>query len=74
MYCVLLALLRFTRDMLPYWYRQMIHNKMGRTFQRGQGGDNLVYKHEKFFILGHFQTGYHPVLNIRLGPVIDQAG
>ena len=44
----------------------MIHNKMGRSFQRGQGGDSLVYKHEKFFILGNFQTGYHPILNIRL--------
>merc|ERR1711884_190781 len=32
---------RFTRDMLPYWYKQMIENKQGRTFQRGKGGKNL---------------------------------
>ena len=56
---------RFTRDMLPYWYKQMIENSQGRTFQRGQPGDNLVYKHEKFFIMGHFDNGYHPVINIR---------
>ena len=56
---------RFTRDMLPYWYKQMIENSQGRTFQRGQPGDNLVYKHEKFFIIGHFDNGYHPVFNIR---------
>ena len=56
---------RFTRDMLPYWYKQMIDNKQGRTFQRGQPGHNLVYKHEKFFIIGHFDNGYHPVINIR---------
>ena len=24
---------RFTRDMLPYWYNQMISHKLGRTFQ-----------------------------------------
>ena len=24
---------RFTRDMLPYWYNQMINHKLGRTFQ-----------------------------------------
>ena len=24
---------RFTQDMLPYWYNQMIGHKLGRTFQ-----------------------------------------
>ena len=56
---------RFTRDMLPYWYKQMIENKQGRAFQRGKGGKNLVYKHEKFFVIGNFETGYHPTINIR---------
>ena len=32
---------RLTRDMLPYWYDQMISRKLGRTFQRGgEGGAN----------------------------------
>ena len=56
---------RFTRDMLPYWYKQMIEHKQGRTFQRGVGGGHLVYKHEDFFAIGEFGTGYHPLLNIR---------
>ena len=56
---------RFTRDMLPYWYKQIIENKQGRSFQRGVGGGHLVYKHEDFFVIGEFGTGYHPVLNIR---------
>ena len=51
--------------MLPYWYKQMIENTQGRSFQRGRPGENLVYKHEKFFIIGHFDPGYHPVINIR---------
>ena len=58
-------LFRFTRDMLPYWYKQMIENDQGRNFQRGMPGDSLVYKHEKFFIMGHFDNGYHPTINIR---------
>ena len=58
---------RFTRDMLPYWYKQMIENKQGRAFQRGGGGGHLVYKHEEFFVIGEFGTGYHPLLNIRYG-------
>ena len=56
---------RFTRDMLPYWYKQIIENKQGRSFQRGVGGGHLVYKHEDFFVIGEFGTGYHPLLNIR---------
>ena len=58
--------LRFSRDMLPYWYKQMIENQQGRTFQRGKGGENLIYKHEKFFVIGNFENGYHPIINIRL--------
>ena len=56
---------RFTRDMLPYWYKQIIENKQGRSFHRGVGGGHLVYKHEDFFVIGEFGTGYHPMLNIR---------
>ena len=52
--------------MLPYWYKQMIENQQGRTFQRGKGGENLIYKHEKFFVIGNFENGYHPIINIRL--------
>jgi len=59
---------RFSRDMLPYWYKQMIENKQGKTFQRGLGGDHLVYKHEQFFVIGEFERGYHPLLNISLMP------
>lgn len=59
---------RFTRDMLPYWYKQMIENDQGRNFQRGMPGDSLVYKHEKFFIMGHFDNGYHPTINISVMP------
>ena len=43
----------------------MISNKNGATFRRGNADEDLVYKHEKFFIIGHFGTGYHPFLNIR---------
>ena len=64
MYCFVFDI-RFSRDMLPYWYKQMIENKHGRNFQRGLPGSHLVYKHEKFFIIGHFDRGYHPVINIR---------
>ena len=56
---------RFTREMLAYWYKQMIENKQGTNFQRGTPGEDLVFKHEKFFIIGHFDKGYHPFLNIR---------
>jgi len=59
---------RFTRDMLPYWYKQIIENKQGRSFQRGVGGGHLVYKHEDFFVIGEFGTGYHPLLNISVMP------
>ena len=64
------TMVRFSRDMLPYWYKQMIENKQGRTFQRGKGGENLVYKHEKFFVIGNLGTGYHPIINIRCGVVV----
>merc|ERR1719341_2158609 len=46
----------------------MIENKQGRTFQRGVGGGHLVYKHEEFFVMGEFGTGYHPLLNISVMP------
>ena len=56
---------RFSRDMLPYWYKQMIGYQKGRSFQRGEGGENIVYKHEDIFVIGRFEKGYHPVLNVR---------
>ena len=56
---------QFSKDILPYWYQQIMANKKGRNFQRGLGGDHLVYKHSEFFIIGEFGTGYHPKLNIR---------
>jgi len=59
---------RFTRDMLPYWYNQMINHKLGRTFQRGREGESLTYKHEDFFVIADFSNGYHPVLNISVMP------
>ena len=62
---ITLTMSRFTRDMLPYWYKQMIENKQGRTFQRGKAGGVLLFKHERFFVIGNFGTGYHPIINIR---------
>ena len=56
---------RFRRDMMPYWYRQMIGYKKGRSFQRGEGGEDIVYKHQDMFVIAKFEAGYHPVLNIR---------
>ena len=55
----------FSRDMMPYWYRQMIGYEKGRSFQRGCGGKNIVFKHEEMFVIARFEQGYHPVLNIR---------
>ena len=55
----------FSRDMMPYWYRQMIGYKKGRLFQRGVGGEDIVFKHEDMFVIAKFEQGYHPVLNIR---------
>ena len=35
---------RLSRDMLPYWYDQMISRRLGRTFQRGgEGGPAILY-------------------------------
>ena len=59
---------KFTRDMLPYWYRRMYDGEPG-TFKRGQAGQSIVYKHQDVFILGHLQKDtYHPVLNISVMP------
>jgi len=59
---------KFSRDMLPYWYEQMLNHRIGRTFQRGKEGESLVFKHQDFFVIGMFGEGYHPVLNISLMP------
>jgi hypothetical protein len=54
-----------TRDMLPYYYREMIKQDLGRVFQRGKAGSNLLFRHEKFFIVANMEEGYQPLLNIR---------
>ena len=54
-----------TRDMLPYYYREMIKQEQGRVFQRAKAGANLLYRHEKFFIVANMEEGYQPLLNIR---------
>jgi len=59
---------KFTQDMLPYWYNQMVGNELGRTFQRGTEGESVVFKHTDFFVIGQFGSGYHPVLNISVMP------
>ena len=33
--------------------------------QRGTEGESVVFKHTDFFVIGKFDSGYHPVLNIR---------
>ena len=59
---------KFTRDMLPYWYKRMYEGEPG-TFKRGLAGQSIVYKHQDVFILGHLtQDTYHPVLNISVMP------
>ena len=59
---------KFTRDMLPYWYKRMYDGEPG-TFKRGQAGQSIVYKHQDVFILGHLEKDtYHPVLNISVMP------
>ena len=51
--------------MLPFWYRQMISSKQGKHFFRAEGGNKIVFKHQELFVIGMFEKGYHPVLNIR---------
>jgi hypothetical protein len=59
---------KFTKDMLPYWYRRMYDGEPG-TFKRGRGGQSVVYKHQDVFILGHLERdSYQPVLNISVMP------
>lgn len=59
---------KFTRDMLPYWYRRMYEGDPG-TFKRGRAGEDLVFKHQDVFILGHLEPDtYEPVLNISVMP------
>ena len=54
-----------SRDMLPYWYTQIIKFQRGGGWQRKEGGESLVYKQEDFFVIAHMDKGYHPQLNIR---------
>jgi len=59
---------KFTRDMLPYWYKRMYEGDPG-TFKRGSAGQSIVYKHQDVFILGQLQRdAYQPVLNISVMP------
>ena len=52
-------------DMLPYWYKQMITYREGKHFIRSEAGQDLVFKHKDLFVIGMFESGYHPILNIR---------
>ena len=56
---------RFSSDLLPYWYKQMITFREGKHFHRSEAGQDLVFKHKDLFVIGMFQSGYHPILNIR---------
>ena len=59
---------KFTKDMLPYWYKRMYDGDPG-TFKRGRAGQSIVYKHQDVFILGHLERDrYQPVLNISVMP------
>lgn len=59
---------KFTRDMLPYWYKRMYEGEPG-TFKRGRGGQSIVYKHQDVFIMGHLERdSYQPTLNISVMP------
>ena len=40
-------------------------SKHGKHFIRGEGGQDIVFKHHELFVIGMFESGYHPVLNIR---------
>lgn len=51
--------------MLPYWYKQMITYREGKHFFRSEAGQDLVFKHKDLFVIGMFESGYHPILNIR---------
>jgi len=59
---------KFTKDMLPYWYKRMYDGDPG-TFKRGRAGQSIVYKHQDVFILGHLEHDrYQPILNISVMP------
>ena len=64
--------LLFSQDMLPFWYRKMIRSSRGKHFIRAEGGDDIVFKHHELFVIGMFESGYHPVLNIRYIYIIDK--
>ena len=54
-----------TQDMMPYYYGEMIKQDQGRVFQRGKAGANLLFRHEKFFVVANMEEGYQPLVNIR---------
>ena len=39
--------------------------QQGKQFSRSEGGEDIVFKHRDLFVIGMFESGYHPVLNIR---------
>lgn len=59
---------KFSRDMLPYWYRRMYEGESG-AFKRASAGDSIIFKHEEVFILGQLELdSYQPILNISVMP------
>ena len=46
---------KFTRDMLPYWYKRIYEGGPG-SYKRGKAGKSVVFKHKDVFILGHLQV------------------
>ena len=46
---------KFTRDMLPYWYKRIYEGGPG-SYKRGKAGKSVVFKHKDVFILGHLQA------------------
>jgi len=59
---------RFTQDMLPYWYSEMIDQEQGRVFQRGSPGSNILFRHENFFVVANLEEGYQTMLNVSVMP------
>ena len=59
---------KFTRDMLPYWYKRMYEGGPG-TYKRSPAGKSIFYKHHDVFVIGHLTANtYHPMLNISVIP------
>ncbi|XP_023328862.1 tereporin-Ca1 [Eurytemora carolleeae] len=57
-----------SRDMLPYYYKEMIDHEQGRVFQRGKPGSNILFRHENFFVVANLEEGYQAMLNVSVMP------